>query len=128
MTDPRDLTSPIAIGKVRFVQRSEGGRRSGPPHGPHYVSTVCFDRRSSGEALPKRLWNADDQVTATFDFEQLSTDGWRGARVGFLAPELVADELRAGSRWLVMEGPRVVGELLIMSVGDAFADPSDANS
>jgi hypothetical protein len=110
MSDGSNRLAPIAIGLIRFRTAAEGGRRSGAPPGPYYVTTIRLDTRQENEPLPLRVLDPEGHLTAGFGFEEKLRDGWIRAEVGFIAPELIRDSLVKGSRWLVMEGPLVVGE------------------
>jgi hypothetical protein len=69
-----------------------------------------------GEAFPARLPDTAGQVSAQFGFREFLADGWRATDIGFIAPEMVKDKLIDGSLWLVMEGARVVGQLVVTEI------------
>jgi hypothetical protein len=116
MINPDMRLTPIARGEIRFRPAADGGRKTGAPPGPSYLATVLSDPRQAGEDLPTRIMDAEGHLSAEFGFGRELSDGWRATDIGFIAPELIKDDLVPGSRWLIMEGPRVVGELKVTTV------------
>ena len=98
------MAEPIANANIRWLEEAEGGRRS-PPPGPQYAATALFD---SAPELSIVIWFGEGTA---------STTDSRPAEIGFLAPELLADALAPGQRFLVREGSRTVAEGVVTAVG-----------
>jgi hypothetical protein len=105
----------IAGGRIRFLPPTEGGRRSGAPPGAVYATTIQVNDLRKREERPEHLLDAEHQVSAQFGFREELGDGWRSTDIGIIARQLIEGDLVVGSRWLVMEGERVVGEFVVTS-------------
>lgn len=98
------IEHPMARIALRWRTAAEGGRRSGPPTAAVYATTCCFPSACEGDPVMSILIEATPP----------DPDGRATARVGFLAPHLAAPHLRPGARILVLEGPRVVAEAVVL--------------
>lgn len=93
--------------RIRWLSAKEGGR-SAPPAGPRYSTAARFEGQ-----VPN--WE-EEAWSLVAEFEgPVDETGWILADVRFLVPERAPiDLLRVGSRFELMEGPRVVatGEVI----------------
>jgi len=95
--------------EVAWRPPASGGRRSGPPPGPRYMPTVVFADGRGGAV-------AGEHFSIVIELEEQHGMLSRG-RARFLAPALVEPYLHAGASLHVMEGARVVGDAVVLSVG-----------
>ena len=100
---------------IQWVAAADGGRRSGPPSGPSYFSTVVFVHGRDSEVAPN--WPASgEHFSVELALGDPQPDGSVPAQLRFFAPELAGAYLHAGSDLLVMEGPNPVGKAHVLRV------------
>ncbi len=102
---------PAAVAEIAWLPAEAGGRASGPPGPGDYAANAVF--LSEGEPERADPWNAESYLSIVV---RLDARGSGVAEVGFLAPEIASEYLRAGQGMLLMEGPKVVGEGRIVSL------------
>lgn len=97
--------------RIRWLSVTEGGRRSGPPGKGKFAATALLvDKGVHGAECPA----SGEHFSIVFDLADVE-DGWTAARARLLVPELpVGRLLVSGSRLIIMEGPRAVGEGYIL--------------
>ncbi len=106
---------PIATALVRWRLAADGGRTSGPPPGPQYAASAVFVLGDDHEVTPD--WPAGaEHFSVGMNLGAAESDGRQWAEIDFLARDLVADYVRPGIGFLVMEGPRPVADAEIISV------------
>ena len=104
--------TPLATGSVRWITAAEGGRQTGPPLGPDYRVTAVFADRPEDAKGPKHagehrsIWlrflaHPTEEEPTPVEIDFLYRDG---------LPDLVP-----GTRFMVMEGHRVVAEGVVGS-------------
>jgi hypothetical protein len=109
------IPEPMAEVHIRWRSPSEGGRRSGPPPGPEYAATAVFMYGDDTETQPN--WPASgEHFSVRMEYASPLKGSEVTAVVDFLAPDLVQGQLREGARFLIMEGPRAVGEATVISL------------
>jgi len=113
----RSLDEPVAIAKVTWRSAEDGGRRSGPPPGPFFAATAVFVHGGDAEVVPD--WPAEgEHFSVMLDYVGDLVNQEVEAKVDFIARDLVADHVRKGARFLVMEGRRAVAEAVITETFD----------
>lgn len=106
----------MALASIRWFSEAEGGRKA-PPPGPTYAATAVFVLGGDAEVQPG--WPAaGEHFSVMLDSDDLGATCGKSVRVEFLARALVADQLRVGSEFLVMEGSAVVAEACVTEVYD----------
>ena len=115
----RHISSPLAYGRVTWLAAEAGGRRTGPPAGPHYAATAVFlGVRQQLEGAPSEP-HVDEHWSILLEWRD-PVAGWSGdVMIDFLAKDLVAPLLAPGVRLGVMEGTRLVGEVVVTGVAEA---------
>lgn len=97
-----------------WLSESEGGRRT-PPRGPSYAATAVFILGGDAELIPG--WPAKgEHFSVLLDFDENSATSDNETKVEFTSWSLVADYLRPGVTFLVMEGPRPVAQAEVITV------------
>lgn len=112
------LPDPMARATVRWLLPDQGGRRSGPPPGPMYVSNMVFVLGGEAEVQPG--WPQTADLTLSIWLERVSWNddlAWT-AKVDFPVRELAAPYVAPNTDFLVMEGPRIVAEGRLTEVYD----------
>jgi hypothetical protein len=105
----------MAIATVRWFSEEEGGRHQ-PPPGPTYAATAVFVFGGDAGLIPD--WPAKgEHFSVLLDFDETNLEGESLAKVEFMSWSLVADYLRPGSTFLILEGPKPVAEA---RVGETF--------
>jgi hypothetical protein len=107
----RTVTDPVALARVRWLEQD---RRPSP--GSTMGATAVFVLGDDGEVIPG--WPATGQhfsVLLTFTDSPSTGDGAE-AKVDFLDREAVADYLHKNASFLVMAGPKPIGEARITAV------------
>jgi hypothetical protein len=98
---------PLAVGKVTWLPASAGGRVTGPPSGPDYRVTTVFADTPEAASGPE---HADEHRSIWLRFlTDPSEDEPTHVEIGFLYTEGLPPLVR-GTRFMVMEGHRVVAE------------------
>jgi hypothetical protein len=111
-------SKPMAKVHIRWRTPGEEGRRGGPPPGPQYAATAVFVAGDDAEVQPD--WPASGQHLSVKLQYVSPLQGYEvNAVAEFLAPDLVRDQLRRGAIFLIMEGPRAVGEATVVALLDA---------
>ncbi|WP_156758239.1 hypothetical protein [Actinokineospora pegani] len=98
-----EIESPSAYGVVTWRTAAEGGRVSGPPTAPVYAATCAFV--VDGEV---------EEVQLSILLQPVADNG--RVAVGFMATELARPKLRVGGRVQVLEGPKVVGDVILTEI------------
>lgn len=110
----RRIDKPMALTTLRWFSEEEGGRQA-PPPGPTYATTVVFVLGDDADVIPG--WPAKGQhFSVLFDFGEAGPTRESEAKVEFMSWSLVADYLRSGANFLVMEGPRPVARAQVTAV------------
>ena len=112
----RAVRDPIAIARVRW-RSPDGGGRTKPPPGPSFAATAVFKHGGDEEVVPE--WPAGGEHFSVLLEYPSGSNAEVTARVDFLARNLVADEVREGAQFIIMEGPRPVADAEIVK---AFPD------
>ena len=105
----------LAKARIRWLNPSEGGRESGPPPGPQYAASAVFVLGNDWEVVPDWPVGAE-YFSVGMNLGDIARDGRQTAEIDFLARDLVADLLRPGVEFLVMEGARHVGTAQVLEV------------
>jgi hypothetical protein len=114
---------PTATARVRFKPPGDNGRKHGGPPGPRYACTLISAADVPGGYRTTRIESLEGQVSASLEMREADGDGWRAATLALVNPSIVVGQLQEGTTWFVMEGPRVVGELVVTGVlDDDFSD------
>ncbi|MCU6480535.1 hypothetical protein [Arthrobacter sp. A2-55] len=103
------ISNPLATATFTWLSPEEGGRKSGPPTAPVYVSTCVFPL--GGEQQVQPGWPAEADEMFSILLEEIETVGSPSTRrynVDFLTPDLVAQFVQPGAQVIVLEGPKVV--------------------
>lgn len=106
-----------AAGNVRWLKLSNNVGRRVSPSGPSYFPTAVFVLGGEAEVVPE--WPAaGEHFSLEIGLGDPGRDGTVPAKFRFFAPELVGNYLTPGAVFMVMEGPRPVGEAEIITVYD----------
>ena len=98
---------PVAVGNVTWLPVSAGGRATGPPTGSDYRVTTVFADSPDAAGGPE---HADEHRSIWLRFlAKPSADEPTPVEIGFLYTEGLPPLVR-GTRFMVMEGHRVVAE------------------
>ena len=100
-----------ATARVTWFGIGEGGRASGPPTGGRYSPTVVFTSKRAGAAGVESL----EQFSVVMGLVK-TAGNTSVVNLRFLAPDLVARHIVPGAEFLVMEGPKPVGQATIASI------------
>lgn len=94
------------VARIQWLNSAEGGRQQ-PPSGPTYTTVARFERQ--GDQWTNDAWSL------VLDFMGSPDDRLcHQAKVRFLAESGPSGWLEKGSRFELMEGPRVVARGLII--------------
>lgn len=107
-----------AAGNVRWLPLSRSVGRPVSPSAPSYSPTAVFVLGGEAEIIPG--WpSTGEHFSLEIELGNPDLTGRVPARFRFLAPELVGDYLTPGAAFMVMEGPRPVGEAEVITVAGA---------
>ena len=107
---------------LRWRKFEEGGRRSGPPLAPVYVSTCVFPLGGEDEVHPGWPLTSEDQLSILLEEIEVVGDSYeRRYNVDFLVPDLARPYVRSGAQVIVLEGPNIVATGMFEQVTDSTA-------
>jgi hypothetical protein len=110
------------MARIRWRSADEGGRRTWPPKGSTFAATAVFVHGGDQQVIPD--WpGGGEHFSVLLDNVGDPVAGEVQAKVDFIARTLVAEHLRPGARFVVMEGRQPVAEAVITEVfTDRLAD------
>jgi hypothetical protein len=92
-----EIDDPVATVEIRWISAADGGRRSGPPTAPVYVTTCVFPLGGDAEVQPGWPMNADPAMPY----------------------------IHVGADILVLEGPKPVAHAVVREVLRPPADRAE---
>lgn len=100
-------------GKIRFLAAGVGGRVSGPPPGPTYITTAVPVIPPNTPAPAGWPWTAD-QFSVVIILGAPLVDGWVEASIHELISGAPGSEvLDSAPELVILEGPREVARMLL---------------
>lgn len=106
-----------AAGNIRWLPVPQSVGRTVSPTAPTYFPTAVFALGAESEIIPG--WpSTGEHFSLEIELGDPDLAGRVPARFRFLAPELVGNYLTPGSIFMVMEGPRPVGEAEVITGAD----------
>jgi hypothetical protein len=96
-----EIESPMATASIRWISALNGGRKSGPPTAPVYMTTAVF--RLCSELTLSILIQKVESIAENEDL----------AKIGFLFPDLARPMLQPKVELVIMEGPKIVAEAIV---------------
>ena len=110
----------MAAASVRWLRPDEGGWKSGPPTASVYSATMAF--KLDPNAAPGWKLAADPFLSILVKRPEIRGNvGEELAAIGFLAPDMARPYLHPTSEFVILEGPSVVAEAVVLDV----IDPAD---
>ena len=94
----------MARARIRWLTPDQEGRHS-VPQGPIFAATARFASDVSDRDL---------SIVVRYEGEKPESGAWFEAEIGFLAPELIASRLAPDRRFTILEGPRSIGEGMVV--------------